>query len=302
MADQRVQLPIKIVDPTTATQEATVNASGQLAVAGPVTNAGTFAVQVDGAALTALQLIDDTVVVDDAAFTPGTTKVSMVGFEFDDSGTDSVDEGDGGAARMSANRNIYMRIRDNAGNERGANVNASSQLEVSVGNTSLTVAGAAADGAAVSGNPVRVAGKDGSGNTQDLATDTSGVLSVNVLTGGGVDTPTTPLQSSVTSSALAAGSSVNVDSADLVSKYLWQADLTSSVAFKVVLSTLANGVATVRSTMFGRGGETIQWRPPHRAFSQSGSGAGADGFRAAFTNLDTSEAADVYATFHYADN
>lgn len=35
-------------------------------------------------------------------------------------------------------------------------------------------AGQAADGAAVSGLPVRIAGKDGSGNTQDILTDTAG--------------------------------------------------------------------------------------------------------------------------------
>jgi hypothetical protein len=38
-----------------------VNASNQLAIAGPVTNAGTFAVQVDGSALTALQAIQTAV-------------------------------------------------------------------------------------------------------------------------------------------------------------------------------------------------------------------------------------------------
>lgn len=43
-----------------------------------VTNAGTFAVQIDGSALTALQLIDDPVFADDAGFTIGTSKV-MVG-------------------------------------------------------------------------------------------------------------------------------------------------------------------------------------------------------------------------------
>lgn len=69
-----------------------------------VTNAGTFATQVDGAALTALQKIDDPVVVDDAAFTPATSSVMMAGFEADDSSTDSVDEGDGGAARMTLDR------------------------------------------------------------------------------------------------------------------------------------------------------------------------------------------------------
>lgn len=69
-----------------------------------VDNNGTFVVQVDGSALTALQLIDDPVVQDDVGFTPGTTKVMMVGFEADEGSTDSVDEGDGGAARMTLDR------------------------------------------------------------------------------------------------------------------------------------------------------------------------------------------------------
>ena len=73
-----------------------------------VTNAGTFAVQVDGNALTALQLIDDPVIADDAAFTPATTKVMMAGFEADETSTDSVDEGDGGAARMTLDRKVIM--------------------------------------------------------------------------------------------------------------------------------------------------------------------------------------------------
>ncbi len=80
-------------------------------------------------AATAASLASVTV-VDDAAFTPGTTSVQMAGFEFDDVTPDSVDEGDGGAARMSANRNIYTTLRDAAGNERGANIDASNQLAV----------------------------------------------------------------------------------------------------------------------------------------------------------------------------
>ena len=87
---------------------------------------------VTGDALTALQLIDDIVFTDDAAFTPGTSKVAMVGAEFDDITPDSVDEGDAGALRMSANRNLYTQIRDAAGNERGANVNASNELLVAL--------------------------------------------------------------------------------------------------------------------------------------------------------------------------
>lgn len=69
-----------------------------------VTNAGTFATQVDGAALTALQIIDNPVLVDDAAFTPATSSVSMAGFQADEASTDSVDEGDAGAARMTLDR------------------------------------------------------------------------------------------------------------------------------------------------------------------------------------------------------
>jgi len=79
---------------------------------------------------TSVELIDDTIVADDAAFTPATTKVQMMGFTFDDVAPDSVNEGDAGAARMSANRNIYTTVRDAAGNERGQNVDASGNAGV----------------------------------------------------------------------------------------------------------------------------------------------------------------------------
>lgn len=76
-----------------------------------VDNAGTFAVQVDGNALTALQLIDDTVFTDDAAFTPGTSKVNAIGLQADETTTDSVDEGDIGAPRMTLDRKQISTIQ-----------------------------------------------------------------------------------------------------------------------------------------------------------------------------------------------
>lgn len=79
-----------------------------------VTNAGVFATQVDGSALTALQLIDDPVIADDAAFTPGTSKVSMAGFQADETSTDSVDEGDAGAARMTLDRKVIVTPQPHA--------------------------------------------------------------------------------------------------------------------------------------------------------------------------------------------
>jgi len=57
---------------------------------------------------TAVQLIDDAIVADDAAFTPAATKVMMAGFQADETATDSVDEGDAGAARMTLDRKIIV--------------------------------------------------------------------------------------------------------------------------------------------------------------------------------------------------
>ena len=57
-----------------------------------VTNAGTFAVQ------------DSQVITDDAGFTAGTSKVFPMGFVADEASTDSVNEDDAGAARMTLDR------------------------------------------------------------------------------------------------------------------------------------------------------------------------------------------------------
>lgn len=68
--------------------------------------------------------------VDDAAFTPTANSVMMAGAEYDDTTPDSVDEGDAGAIRMSSNRNLYIQLRDGAGNERAAHVDVSGQVNV----------------------------------------------------------------------------------------------------------------------------------------------------------------------------
>lgn len=74
-----------------------------------VTNAGTFATQVDGSALTALQLIDDPVIADDAAFTIGTSKVMMSGGAVVAHGSnpDAADAGDGAAPLMNRHRVLF---------------------------------------------------------------------------------------------------------------------------------------------------------------------------------------------------
>lgn len=108
--------------------------------------------------------------VDDAAFVPATSRVLPIGFEFDDVTPDSVDEGDIGAARMSANRNVYMQIRDLSA-ERSAAVTAGNALKVdnsavtqpvsgtvtaNAGTGSFTAAGDVAHDGVDSGNPVKM--------------------------------------------------------------------------------------------------------------------------------------------------
>ncbi len=76
-----------------------------------------------------------------------------------------------------------------------------------LGASASQVQGSAADGAAVVGNPVRVGGKDGSGNTQDLITDTTGNLSVGTGTAG------TAASNVVTVQGIASGTPVIVGGA-----------------------------------------------------------------------------------------
>lgn len=105
-----------------------------------VSNAGTFAVQEDGAALTALQLIDDAIFADDAAFTVGTSKVAATGYLADDTTSDSVNEGDVGIPRMTLTRKPYAVITD-ATSENNAGVDASGHLQVDIAADSVGVGG-----------------------------------------------------------------------------------------------------------------------------------------------------------------
>jgi hypothetical protein len=61
------------------------------------------------AASKSVTLSTDDILADDAAFTPATSKVMPMGAFVDDTATDSVDEGDIGAPRMSADRILYVQ-------------------------------------------------------------------------------------------------------------------------------------------------------------------------------------------------
>jgi len=208
-----------------------------------------------------------------------------------------------GAAALLYNGATWDRMRGDTTN--GLDVDVTRVTGTVTVDTELPAAAALADATA---NPT-VPGVGGfmlgyNGATWDrVRTANTGRLQVDVVTGGGLDTPTNPVASVVTSAALAAGASANLDTADIPSKFGWGVDLTASVPIKAVLQTVANAIATTVTTLFARAGEPIQWRAPNRNFWKvAGATAGLDGLRAVITNLDTSEAADVYATFYTADN
>jgi len=96
-----------------------------------------------------VEVIDDAFLQDDIAFATGSSKVGAAGYLFDDSAPDTVDEDDIGIGRMSANRCQYVNIRDNAGNERGLNVDTNGDIGIT--NAALTNL----DGA-ISGSEVQI--------------------------------------------------------------------------------------------------------------------------------------------------
>lgn len=90
-----------------------VAVNGTVTIAGAVTNAGTFAVQVDGAALTALQLIDDIVYAEDSAHA-STNKGAFVLAVRNDAGTSLVGT-DGDYAPFSLDANGALRVTGGGG-------------------------------------------------------------------------------------------------------------------------------------------------------------------------------------------
>lgn len=61
----------------------------------------------DDVVTTGIVKVADAVFVDDAAFTPATSKIIAIGAQADETATDSVDEGDAGALRMTLDRKLY---------------------------------------------------------------------------------------------------------------------------------------------------------------------------------------------------
>lgn len=175
-----------------------------------VTNAGTFLVQENGAALTSLQLIDDTIFTDDTStHTTGTTKVVGIGAVATPTDT-SVNANDIGMPAMTTDRRLLVDasgvavpITDNSGSitvdqgtatnlktqaenyQGGSAVAAGNPLQVTLANTGSNSTAVKVDGSAVT-QPVSYA-TTGSGTATgalrvELPTNGTGVVGLNAGT------------------------------------------------------------------------------------------------------------------------
>jgi hypothetical protein len=164
------------------------------------------------------------------------------------------------------------------------------------------VQGPGAVGAAPVGNPVYIAGTDGA-NLRAVKVDANGELQVDVLSGGGEPTPTSPQIAVQNSTNTAAGASATLEAGDLASGpwRLWAVDIWAAVPYKAQIFKVENGTPTEVGRGGGKAGEPWRFAPPHRNFVQvAGGTAGLDTFRAVVTNQDNAQAADLHAVFYYS--
>lgn len=116
---------------------------------------------------------------------------------------------------------------------------------------------------------------------------------------------TTPKTTAATEAVLAAGGTTDLDSTQIGSGLTGKLVgmlMTASVPLKGELKTVLNGVeSAVLLTFFSRAGESVPLIMPNKDFftQVEDATAGLDGFRVTITNLDTSQAADVYLTYFY---
>ncbi len=149
-------LPVKRADGTTVYMKATGTGAD---------DANAFVVQHletnSAAMLTSLQLLDDMMVTDNAAFTDGTTKLGMAGFIYDETAGTALTENDAAAARIDVKRAIVIAVEDATTRGRRMTVDASGRaavLATQTGTWNTVDAGDVAHDAADSGNPVKVGG------------------------------------------------------------------------------------------------------------------------------------------------
>lgn len=275
------------------------------------------------------------VLVDNNAFTDGTSSVTVLGGYFDEAAGTALTENDIAAIRINANRALVGVIEDATTRGQRAAVSAAGALAQNL----TQIAGAApsatntlparlTDGTAYYTNTGQTAGTASFARITDATNTAAIIATINALKSdissiaGAVPSatnplpvrladgasfyvasssaPTSPQTSTVTSAALGAGASVDLDHTLITNGTTGQlmgVDVASTVPLKIEIKTVnSGGTATTRSVLFAPTYSGYQWRAPYKGFiTQAGAATNAR-FRVTVTNKDANTAADVYST------
>lgn len=257
---------------------------------------------------TALQLIDDIVFTDKAAYTPSTSKGAAIMAQMDDTAPSALAEGQVGALRATTNRALHASLRyDATGNQiisqqlmadsipvaiasnqsaipvtqSGAwniglnagtnNIGDVDILSIAAGDNNIgnvdivtmpAVAGAAAHDAAVSGNPVRIAGRAMLANgtavaeddTADIATDNQGRI---------LNTPHVPRDLTVHGTATLTATTETTILAAVASTFLDIVKIvitnSSATAVRVAVKDATAGTTRIEVALAANGGAVIDF-------------------------------------------
>lgn len=326
MADQRLTMPAVITDPTTPTRQAAVDASGNLKVISAA-NDGVDIGSVD--ILSVIPGVGATNLgkAEDAAHSSGDVGVMILAKRTDTTpGATSGTDGDyeplqvfGGRlwvtalldTALPAGANAIGKLAANSGVDIGdvdvlsiipgvgaTNLGKADDAAHSSGDTGIMSLGVRKDAAAA------LAGADG--DYQPFIFDANGRLHVTDPNAG-TGAPTNPVTEADSGTDIAAGSSDTLVHSDIGGTTARLAGITvsSSVPFKAVIQAAEDGsaVATYDTIFSPPGGGTVQWKPPHKDYTENafGANAGYDGYQVVVTNLDPADAANIYATFCYED-
>lgn len=250
-------------------------------------------------------LTNDFTLVDNAAFTDGTTRVAVNGYIFDEVAGTALTENDVAAARIDSKRSQVTVLEDATTRGQRAAVSAAGRLSVDGSGVTQPVSGT------VTGNQGTAAAGSGAWPVSVTTTGDAVVkpgdagnnaVRVNVVAGGGSTAPSSPQRSYLTISALAISTRTAMNFTEIgasLTARLAQLEMASTVTCKWELFTVANAVesGTPVAVFFTTSANpSFVWAVPHPNYVQIAATAGADNFRLYATNLDNSLAADVYAT------
>jgi hypothetical protein len=253
-------------------------------------------------------LTNDFSLVDNAGFTDGTSRVALNGYIFDEVAGTALTENDVAAARVDSKRAQVLVLEDATTRGQRAAISAAGRLSVDGSGVTQPVSGTvtANQGTAAAGSsawPITVT--DTTNTVVKPGDATNNAVRVNVVaggTGGGSSSPTSPQRSYLTISALAISTRTAMNFTEIgttLTARLAQLSLASTVACKWELFTVANGTesATPVIVFFTNvQNPSLVWTPPHANYVMIAATAGADNYRVYVTNLDNTNAADVYAT------